>query len=305
VKYVDSHMHLWDMTKGDYPWLMNPEKPELPFAKIEDLAVDYRLTEYRRDIADIDLAGFVHVEAAWNPNDPTAETKWLTSSLAESEIPYALVGHANLLKEDFPDVLAEHCSLNERVVGIRQILNFHTDPKYTFTDNPSIMQDKVWRKNFSHLGSRGLSFDLQIFADQSDLAADLARDFPATNMIINHFLMPIKFDEKVFESWKTEMAKLAQYENIAIKLSGLYMYHRNWSKNMLETLIGVALDLFGAERVMWGSNFPVDRQFVTLDKLISDFEEILSEFDQETRESVMWKTANNWYHLNVDKSRPI
>ena len=300
MKYIDSHMHLWDMNVGNYPWLMKPEEKELPFAKIEDLAVDYRLIEYQQDTSEIDLAGFVHVEAAWDPKDPTAETKWLTDTLTGLEIPYSLVAHADLLDEAFPDVLAEHCGLNQRVVGIRQILNFHADPKFTFTDNPSIMEDTVWRRNFAHLGDQGMGFDLQIFADQADQAADLAREFPQTTMAINHFLMPIDFDESDFIPWKDEMAKLARHENVAIKLSGLYMYHRHWSKEMLNTLVDTALELFTPERVMWGSNFPVDRQFVSLAKLLSDIEESLSRYDQATRDAVMWRSASNWYRLGVN-----
>lgn len=288
------------MNTGNYPWLMNPEEKELPFAKIEDLAVDYRLIEYQQETSAIDLAGFVHVEAAWDPKDPTAETRWLSGALEGSDTPYSLVAHANLLNEDFPDLLAEHCALSNRVVGIRQILNFHADPKFTFTDNPSIMEDKVWRRNFAHLGDQGMGFDLQIFADQADQAADLAREFPQTKMAINHFLMPINFDKTDIEIWKVEMAKLAQYENIAIKLSGLYMYHRNWSKEMLDTLVDSAIELFTPERVMWGSNFPVDRQFVTLEKLLAGFDESLRRYDQATREAVMWRTANNWYRLGVN-----
>jgi predicted TIM-barrel fold metal-dependent hydrolase len=293
-------MHLWDMSVGNYPWLMEPEEKELPFANIDDLAVDYRLSEYQQDTSAIELAGFVHVEAAWDPNDPTAETKWLTGALADLDIPYSLVAHANLLNEDFPDVLAEHRSLNSHVTGIRQILNFHADPKFTFTDNPSIMQDKVWRRNFAHLGDQGMGFDLQIFADQADQATELAREFPQTKMAINHFLMPIDFKESDFAPWKVEMAKLAQNENIAIKLSGLYMYRRTWSKAMLDTLVDTAIELFSPERTMWGSNFPVDRQFITLEKLLVDFGESLSRYDQAISEAVMWRTANNWYRLGVN-----
>ena len=95
------------------------------------------------------------------------------------------------------------------------------------------------------------------------------------------------------------MAKLAKFENIAIKLSGLYMYHRNWSKTMINTLIDTALELFTPERVMWGSNFPVDRQFVSLEKLASNFETSLARHALTTREAVMWKTANSWYGLGA------
>ena len=111
--------------------------------------------------------------------------------------------------------------------------------------------------------------------------------------------MPLNWDREAIANWREELAKLAAHENIAIKLSGLYMYHRSWPREAMDTLINTALELFTPNRVMWGSNFPVDRQFVSLEKLVSDFETSLARHDLATREAVMWKTANNWYRLGV------
>jgi len=300
MKCIDSHMHLWDLNVGTYPWLTDPEDREAAFGNLKNLAVDYLLPEYRKDTATIELAGLVHVEAAWDPTNPVGESKWLAKTLAGFETPYAIVAGGNLLKADFPDLLAAHRQASDRVVGVRQILNYHVDPEYTFTDSPEIMHDKTWRKNFAHLGDQELIFDLQIFPDQSADAAGLAQEFPQTRMVINHFIMPLKWDRAGIAEWKMELAKLAAHENISIKLSGLYMYHRNWPNDAMDTLIDTALELFTPGRVMWGSNFPVDRQFVTLEKLLADIEESLSRYDQATRESVMWRTANNWYRLGVN-----
>ena len=292
-------MHLWDLQAGTYPWLSDPEVEELPFANIKNLAVDYLLSDYHRDTAKIELAGLVHVEAAWDPTNPVGESKWLTKTLTELKTPYSIVAAGNLLKSDFPDLLAAHRQASDRVVGVRQILNYHIDPKYTFTDNPEIIFDKTWRKNFAHLGDQAMIFDLQIFPNQSKDVAALAAEFAQTKMVINHFIMPLKWDRDAIADWKAELAKLAKHENIAVKLSGLYMYHRNWQSDAMDTLVDTALELFTPERVMWGSNFPVDRQFVSLEKLVSDFETSLARHDLATREAVMWKTANTWYRLGV------
>jgi predicted TIM-barrel fold metal-dependent hydrolase len=293
-------MHLWDLHAGTYPWLTDPEVEELPFASIKNLAVDYLLSDYLHDTATIELAGLVHVEAAWDPSNPIGESKWLAKALAEFKKPYSIIAAGNLLKVDFPELLAAHRQASDHVVGVRQILNYHVDPKYTFTDNPEIIFDKTWRKNFAHLGDQAMIFDLQIFPDQaSDLAA-LAAEFSQTKMVINHFIMPLKWDRDGIADWKAELAKLAKHENIAVKLSGLYMYHRNWPREAMNALIDTALELFSPSRVMWGSNFPVDRQFVTLEKLVNDFESSLARHDLATREAVMWKSANSWYGLGVN-----
>ena len=292
-------MHLWDLKAGTYPWLTNPEVEELPFANIKNLAVDYLLPNYCQDTATVELAGLVHVEAAWDPTNPVGESKWLAKTLAGLKTPYSIIAAGNLLKTDFPDLLAAHRQASDRIVGVRQILNYHIDPKYTFTDNPKIIFDKTWRKNFAHLGDQEMIFDLQIFPNQARDIAALAAEFAQTKMVINHFIMPLEWDHDGIADWKAELAKLAKHENIAVKLSGLYMYHRTWPSDAMNTLIDTALELFTPDRVMWGSNFPVDRQFVSLKKLVTDFETSLARYDLATREAVMWKSANNWYHLGV------
>jgi predicted TIM-barrel fold metal-dependent hydrolase len=299
MKCIDSHMHLWDLNTGTYPWLTGVEDKETAFGNLKKLAVDYLLPEYRQDTATIELAGLVHVEAAWDPTNPLGETQWLAKTLAEFEAPYSIVAGANLLKADFPELLAAHRQASDRVVGVRHILNYHSDPDYTFTDSPAIMHDATWRKNFAHLGDQGMIFDLQIFPDQASGAAGLAEEFPQTKMVINHFLMPLSWDRQGLADWQAELAKVAAHKNIAIKLSGLYMYRRDWPKEAMDHLIDTALELFGHTRVMWGSNFPVDRQFVSLAKLVTDFENSLARLSPEIRAAIMWKNANNWYQLGA------
>jgi predicted TIM-barrel fold metal-dependent hydrolase len=292
-------MHLWDLGVGTYPWLTGVEDKETAFGNLKKLAVDYLLPEYRQDTATIELAGLVHVEAAWDPSNPLGETRWLAKTLRQCEVPYSIVAGTNLFKADFPELLAAHRQASERVVGVRHILNYHSDPDYTFTDSPAIMHDATWRKNFAHLGDQGMIFDLQIFPDQASGAAGLAEEFPQTKMVINHFLMPLTWDRQGLADWKAELAKVAAHKNIAIKLSGLYMYRRDWPKEAMDHLIDTALELFGPTRVMWGSNFPVDRQFVSLAKLVTDFEKSLARLSPEIRDAVMWKNANNWYQLGA------
>lgn len=170
-------MHLWDLNVGTYPWLTDPEDREAAFGNLKNLAVNYLLPEYRKDTATIELAGLVHVEAAWDPTNPVGESKWLAKTLAGFETPFAIVAGGNLLKADFPELLAAHREASDRVMGVRQILNYHSDPEYTFTDSPEIMHDKTWRKNFAHLGDQGMIFDLQIFLINQQERQDWPKNF--------------------------------------------------------------------------------------------------------------------------------
>lgn len=298
MKCIDAHMHLWNLDTGRYPWLANAEDKESAFGNLKKLAVNYLLNDYRNDCKSFDSVGLVHVEAAWDATDPVAETRWLAKILADFELPYAIVAGGNLLQENFPEVLAAHRSESSHVVGVRHILNYHQNPDYTFTDDPNIIFDKTWRRNFAHLGEQEMIFDLQIFPSQAKAAAELAQEYPDTKIVINHFIMPITWDQTGIAEWKVGLAQLAAHPSIAIKLSGLYMYHREWPISKMDILINTALDLFGPERVMWASNFPVDRQFVSMATLTSSFEESLAKHGASVRDAVMWKNANTWYRLN-------
>ena len=138
MKCIDSHMHLWDLNVGTYPWLTDPEDREAAFGNLKNLAVDYLLPEYRKDTATIELAGLVHVEAAWDPTNAVGESKWLAKTLAGFETPYAIVAGGNLLKADFPELLAAHRQASDRVVGVRQILNYTLTPS-----TPSLIRRKL------------------------------------------------------------------------------------------------------------------------------------------------------------------
>ena len=130
-KIVDAHHHLWDLGRGyNYPWLQNKPSGEGMLGDLKPIARDYLLRDYRADTANYDLVGSVHVEAV--PADPVIETRWLQATTNSDGLPSAIVAGVELQKADAERVIAEHVSF-PNVRGIRQIVNWHKNAKYTFT----------------------------------------------------------------------------------------------------------------------------------------------------------------------------
>ena len=133
------------------------------------------------------------------------------------------------------------------------------------------MDDKRWRKGFALLGRHGLSFDLQAPWWNLDQAADLARDFPDTQIIINHTGLPTDRTSEGLAGWRRAMEQVAQSSNVAVKISGLGQRDLHWTQEANLPVIRDAIAIFGADRCMFASNFPVDSLVATYETIMSGF----------------------------------
>ena len=144
-KIVDAHHHLWDLGRGyNYPWLQNKPSGEGMLGDLKPIARDYLLRDYRADTANYDLVGSVHIEAV--PADPVIETRWLQATTNSDGLPSGIVAGVELQKAGAERVIAEHVSF-PNVRGIRQIVNWHKNAKYTFTGHDFLTND-AWLAGF-------------------------------------------------------------------------------------------------------------------------------------------------------------
>ena len=116
-----------------------------------------------------------------------------------------------------------------------------------------------WRKGFSLLKEFDLSFDLQLYPEQMREAAEFLREHPQTPVVIDHAGSPYDQTEAGLKEWATGIKMLSQLDNTHVKISGFGMYNRDWNYQNTERIFQKLYETFGAKRMMWGSNFPVDR----------------------------------------------
>lgn len=298
VPVVDAHHHLALLALG-YPWLAESAPVDRYHGDDRSLRRDYLVSDYRQDLDGLPLAASVHVENG--AADPLAEAEWIGRVIAEAApVPSVHVARADLSDPAAPALLERYAAM-PHVRGVRHILNWHPDPRFSHTDRPGIIAEPRWRANFARLAGLGLSFDLQVFADQLPQAAALVREHPGTAVILDHAGMPLTRDAGHLRLWRAGMRELAEAPQVTVKISALGTTDHRWSVASIRTLVLETIQIFGPERVMFGSNFPVDGMYSSLRRLFDAFDEITRDFSREERTEMFGGTAARSYRIQPDR----
>ena len=255
---VDAHQHFWNLEQNYYPWLCDPEPIPFRYGDYAALRQNYLPQDYRRDSAAFRIVKMIHMEAEWNRTDPVAETRWIESVSREHGLPSACIGHAEFDRADITEVLAGHAR-SPLMRGIRHKPKAASDPRDAKRGKPGSMDDPVWRAGYAILERLGLSYDLQTPYWHLDAAADLARDFPRTAIIINHTGLPADRSAEGLAAWRRALETAARQSNICIKISGLGRHGQPWTVDANGPIIRDAVSIFSPDRCMFASNYPVDR----------------------------------------------
>src|SRR5690606_17417239 len=176
-------------------------------------------------------------------------------------LPLVIVGNGDLGSPQFPALLDQHQQY-PIFRGIRQVVNMHPDPKRSYTTR-DLMAEGQFLEGLRELGRRGLSFDLQLYPHQMEIAAALAAKAPDARIILTHAGMWADRDLAGWKQWKAGMRALAAQPNIVAKISGLGMLDNGWTTESIRPLVLESLEVFGPGRSMFASNFPVDKQYST------------------------------------------
>jgi predicted TIM-barrel fold metal-dependent hydrolase len=159
------------------------------------------------------------------------------------------------------------------------------------------LEDKTWRENFKLLHKYSLTFDLQIYPEQVDQAYELMRTHSNVNAVIEHILQPSTHDPISIKHWEKKLAKLATLPNIFIKLSGMNLFVHTFHFETLKTLFETVVHYFSPYRCMIGSNFPVEKLYVSFDKLFASLLKITQQYSQEEQKALFYETAKKFYRI--------
>jgi predicted TIM-barrel fold metal-dependent hydrolase len=293
---IDCHQHFWRLGQGDYPWLEQPNPAAHRYGPVGPLQQNYLLDDYRRDTAGFEVAATVHVEAEWNPADPVAETRWL-HELAEAEgRPNAIVAQAWFARDDIRAVLAGHAAF-PLVRGVRQKPNAAPDPGQMQAGLPGSMSDPNWRRGYGLLAEYGLHFELQTRYWHLAEAAALARDFPHIEMILNHAGVPEDRSKSGLAAWREGMEVLAEQPNVKIKISGIGEMGHAWSVERNAGVVREVIRIFGVDRCMFASNYPVDRLVGSFATIFNGFLAITKDLSDGDRRKLFHDNAAAAYRL--------
>lgn len=346
---VDAHVHQWDPYHtphparlavklfGKYPKILDQV---VRLAKPKDLINTVGLTDYitapylpadyKQDLGHYKVSDLVHVEANWHHQKGQGvveETRFIESlSFTAQELKLgALVATADPRDSNFKKILKLHKQNSSHFRGIRRMGAFHEDKGiHAWTDDPELYRNKKFLKGFELLARYNLSFDAWVYSTQLKDVIDLARRFPETSIVLDHFGTPAGLfgpvgnetgitktaRENIYFRWKDDIAELGSLPNVYTKMSGLFMpvlghqYYQNRrlaSKHeifeLVHPLITHVLQYFGPYRVMFASNFPMDKVNTSLVNIIDAFSDVVSAYNPNIVELVFNRNARQFYRI--------
>jgi L-fuconolactonase len=277
---VDAHHHVWDLTVRDQDWIRGPE--------LAPLRRSFDLDELRPQAKAAGVEATVLVQTVCLPEE-TPEFL----ALAEADPLIAgVVGWTDLTVPGIADVLAALRALpgGRHLVGIRHQVQSEPDPRWLL--RPDVV------RGLRAVAAAGLVYDLIITPRQLPAAAEAAASLPELTFVLDHLGKP-PIASGALEPWAAELRALAALPNTVAKLSGLVTEAdpHAWTVDGLRRFAEVALDAFGAERLLFGSDWPVCTLAADYATVVATAEPLLPGLSAAERAAVMGGNAERVYGL--------
>jgi predicted TIM-barrel fold metal-dependent hydrolase len=188
----------------------------------------------------------------------------------------------------------EHANLR----GIRQQVYWHpTNEYWRFVDRQDFCLSTSFRRGLSVLSDRNLTFDFQGYVQQFEDLAMLAKEAANLNICLVHAGMLTATDDSAVTEWRDALKVLVPCENVSIKVSGLNTYTRKLDEAVMDISANTALDMFGADRCFFGSNFPVEAMWTSFDDYTAMQKKVLADRSEEENRKFFHDTATTFYSL--------
>ena len=290
---VDAHQHFWDPTINNHPWLRPGVLIPFRYGDYSAIKRRYQPEDYQADAAGHTVCETVYVETEWDPTKPIEETRYATGLAERTGLPSAIVAPAWLDRSDVSSVIAGQAAF-PLVRSVRHKPGGPTTPD-AVGKQQTLMSDETWQRGYALLERHGLHFDLQTPWWNLDEAVRLARDFPRTLIILNHAGLPSDRSAERLSGWHKAMARFAAEPNVRVKISGLGQRGRPWRVSDNRWIVQEIIAMFGPDRAMFASNFPVDSLCGSFDSIFSGFKKIAARYSRVDQELLFCKTARSVY----------
>jgi predicted TIM-barrel fold metal-dependent hydrolase len=264
------------------------------FGPYEPIRRDYPIGEFLDDQKGSGVGKGIYVQTNWAKEDFEKEVAFLQKTADETGWPHAIVGYADMTVDDVRPQI-DRLMKYKLLRGVRMQLHWHAVPEFRFAPNARQVIDPAVKKNVARLKDYGLSFDLQLFPAQMQDGLELVSENPDTNFILTHCGMLTDMEPETVENWEEGLRTLAKAPNLYAKLSGLGTFaHRN--DPMLVALIyDAAIDILGSDRLMFGSNFPIEKLWTTHAELIAAHRAAAAKYGADKQADIFWNTAEKVY----------
>jgi L-fuconolactonase len=274
---IDAHQHFWQVGRFDYPWMKSGN---------EVLYRDYLPAQLEPVLRENGVSKTVLVQAS----NSVAESRWLLRLAEENSFIAGVVGWVDLVSNQIQDQLTE-LTANPKFKGVRHLVE--SEPADDWLAQPRVLA------GLHRLPAYGVAYDLLVHTRHLRYARQVAAQCPELSLVIDHMAKP-PIARQEFAEWARELRPLAAYPNVYCKLSGL-VTEANWTKwrtDDLRPYVEYALELFGSERLMFGSDHPVCLLAASYNRVLESFQELLKDLGAKDRARIFGGNAARFYRLN-------
>jgi L-fuconolactonase len=273
---VDAHQHFWFYNPEEYAWIDDSMAP---------LRRDFLPEDLCPELEDAGFDGTVAVQV----RQSVAETKWLLELAAR--VPYiaGVVGWIDLQAPDI-DRQLEPLAADPKLVGIRHIVQ--SEPDDCFLLRPQFLCGIGALEKFD------LAYDILIYPRHLPAAKEFVQRFPRQRFVLDHLAKP-SIKSAALEPWSRDLRRLAEFQNVYCKLSGLVTEAdwRNWKPADIAPYLDVAMECFGPERLMVGSDWPVCTLAAPYRNVMNLVSEYLSGESQAVQDAIFGGNAVTFWNL--------
>jgi predicted TIM-barrel fold metal-dependent hydrolase len=295
--FIDAHHHLWDLQHCNYPWLMAHGVRRF-FGDPAPIQKNYLLTDLLGESASWRPGKSVHIQVGAAPEHSLRESQWLQAVADQqgpSGLPNAIVAYVDLAAADSRQQIERQIQ-QANLRGVRQIIGRHADENRK-TGSQSLIRNPAFRKGLALLIEHDLSFDLQLIPQQYEAVYDLLASIPQLRVAICHCASPWDQSPSGLVHWRAAMRRFAELPNCYCKVSGLGMFKPDWELEDIRPIVDGTLEEFGFERVMFGSNFPVDKLYTSYERIWDAYDELTSSLSLEQRNCLFAGNAERFYRI--------
>jgi L-fuconolactonase len=275
--HIDAHQHFWEYNQPEYGW------------------IDDSMKSLRRDFlpgdlkTELDRNGF-HGSVAVQARQTIEETRWLLELAARSPFILGVIGWVDLRSPLLPSVLAS-IARHPKLIGIRHIVQSEPDDRFLL--QPDFLRGVALLEEFD------LSYDILIYPEQLNVAAEFVKHFPRQRFVLDHLAKP-PIKSARLHPWASAIKHLASFPNVHAKLSGLVTEAdwQNWKPHHLTPYLDVAFDCFGPDRLMFGSDWPVCTVASAYSGVLQVVLDYLNKCPADVHDSVLGGNAKKFWKLS-------
>lgn len=276
-RILDSHHHLWDYDPQQYPWI--------PVGS--PLEHTYGLNDLADHSAGTGVVGSIAVQA----RQTLEETEWLLGLAERDPLCKGVVGWVPLQDPSVGEILGRFHD-QPLLKGVRHVIQDEADPEFML--RPALLD------GIRTIAQAGLRYDLLIFGHQLPNTIKMVDALPSdTPLVLDHIAKPMIAPGSFDEQWADGFKELAKRPNVLCKLSGMATEVRGetWDADTLRPYAELAIEAFGPERLMFGSDWPVCLLKTEYKRWVETVLGLIDELSEDEQDAVLYRNAATFYGI--------